>query len=628
MARHAWQESFDLFRAADDAGELSPQDLSAMSEVAFWSGQPVEAISAAQRAYAAYEEAGELTEAALVAATACRLNLHHGDISVAGGWLGRAQRLLADLPVCAGHGHLAWLEGQMMLTLNGNEQGLERAEQVVEIGKQIGDRDLVAMGISMQGFIKARTGDVAGGMRLIDEALAAAMAGELGALATAEIFCEMVVACLDATDFQRASEWLETADRTGQDLVCFPGCCRVHRATVLRHQGEWDTAALQASQACSELDGVEMLHEGMALCELGELYRNRGEHRLAERAFEQAHAKGWSPQPGLALVLLANGDNAAASRMIQSAVERFAEEPGTLLRLLPAQLEIAVACHDEAGAGAATARLEEIAAALNTTAARAASTYATGLLLQQQGDLLGATRHLEESVNLWQEAHNPFEAARSRIRLANVFEALGDTASANLELSSARKAFDRLGALPDARDAARRLGDRTPERASCTFMFTDIVDSTRLMTAIGDDSWRSLREWHDRTLGTLVDEYRGRVVKGTGDGFFAAFLDPVRAVECGVAIQRRLDEHRRSSGFAPSVRIGIHMGSAMTIDDDYAGKDVVVAARIGAIATSGQILISADLAERVPATIATEHSRLVSLKGIPGKISIAEVGWV
>jgi hypothetical protein len=319
MARHAWQESLDLFRGADAVGTLSPDDLSAMSEVAFWAGHAVEAIEASQRACAAYVESRSLPEAAAAAAVACRLNLQHGDVSVASGWLGRVQRLAADLPICAAHGHLAWLEGQMMMVLNGNVQGLERAAQVEEIGNKIGDHDLTALGISMQGFIRSRTGEVTAGMRLIDEALAAAMAGELGPFATAEIFCEMVVACLDVTDFQRAAEWLETADRAGQDLVCFPGCCRVHRATVLRHRGDWEAATVQARQAYSELEGLEVLHEGMALCELGELYRGKGERQLAERTFEAAHEKGSSPQPGMALVMLANGDAAGASRMIQRA---------------------------------------------------------------------------------------------------------------------------------------------------------------------------------------------------------------------------------------------------------------------------------------------------------------------
>jgi hypothetical protein len=103
------------------------------------------------------------------------------------------------------------------------------------------------------------------------------------------------------------------------------------------------------------------------------------------------------------------------------------------------------------------------------------------------------------------------------LHFATVVEALGDTASANLELASARETFARLGALPDEREAAQRLSERSPRRTTCTFMFTDIVDSTKLLTTIGDDAWRSVREWHDRTLGSLVNEYQGRVVKGTGD---------------------------------------------------------------------------------------------------------------
>ncbi len=126
---------------------------------------------------------------------------------------------------------------------------------------------------------------------------------------------------------------------------------------------------------------------------------------------------------------------------------------------------------------------------------------------------------------------------------------------------------------------------------------------------------------------SLVSEYQGRVVKGTGAGFFAAFVDPTLAVECGIAIQRRLDEHRRRHGFAPSVRIGLHMGAAMTIEDDYAAKDVVIAARVGTLASSDQILISADLADQIPETIPTRDRHPVSLKGIPNEIPVATVDW-
>ena len=135
--------------------------------------------------------------------------------------------------------------------------------------------------------MRTHSGDVSGGMALLDEALATALGGELGPWATAEIFCEMVVSCLEVADYERATEWLETAERAGEDMVCFPGCCRVHHATVLRHRGEWTEAHREAHQARSECAGVERFHEGMALTEMGELYRYKGELGLAEQRVQR-----------------------------------------------------------------------------------------------------------------------------------------------------------------------------------------------------------------------------------------------------------------------------------------------------------------------------------------------------
>ena len=241
-ADHAWQEAFEGFRAVDAAEELSPDDLEALSDVAFWAGHVSEAIDARQRAYTAVEAAGRAPDAGTAALMIALTHFGRGDTSVASGWLGHAQRLLADAPESSAHALLAWIEGQLMGRLKEYEQALGKACEVEAIAARVGDRDLVAMGISMQGFLRASTGDVTAGLSLMDEALASTLAGELGPLATAEVFCEMVVSCIDAADFQRAAEWLDTAERSGRQLVCFPGCCRVHRATVLRHRGEWPEA--------------------------------------------------------------------------------------------------------------------------------------------------------------------------------------------------------------------------------------------------------------------------------------------------------------------------------------------------------------------------------------------------
>jgi class 3 adenylate cyclase len=268
-----------------------------------------------------------------------------------------------------------------------------------------------------------------------------------------------------------------------------------------------------------------------------------------------------------------------------------------------------------------------VASALGSTAAVAANASAMGSLLQHHGDLTGAATQLELSLRSWQQAHSPYEAAQARMRLASIFEALGDSGSASLELATARKTFERLGAGPEAREAARRLGDDTPAHATCTFMFTDIVDSTTLLTTIGDDAWHDVRRWHDRTVTDIVSEYQGRTVKETGDGFFAAFDDPSLAVDAAVTIQRALDDHRRTDGFSPAVRIGLHVGSAISVADDYAGRDVVVAARIGALAQADEILVSADVADLLGTGVRVLPRGSVTLKGIPKAVEIALVAW-
>jgi class 3 adenylate cyclase len=364
----------------------------------------------------------------------------------------------------------------------------------------------------------------------------------------------------------------------------------------------------------------------MALTEIGELYRCRGELTLAQEAFEDAYETGWPPQPGLSLLLLRNGDVAGATRMIERAVDWAGDLPSYLVRLLPAQVEIATAAGQDDAIDAAAERLAAVASKLGSTTVAAANTFVDGLRLQRRGDLRGAARQLEASVRAWQQVHNPYEAAHTRVRLADVFDELGDADSARVELRAARKTFDRLGAAPEARDVARRLGDAT-SRETRTFMFTDIVNSTSLLSAIGDEAWDGVRRWHDHTLAEIVSEHQGRIVKTTGDGFFVAFDDPALAVDGAVAIQRALAAHRRSDGFSPAVRIGLHAGSAISTEGDYAGRDVVVAARISALATADEILLSDTVAAHLGPTVSLVRRGPTELKGIPQPVEVAAVDW-
>lgn len=166
---------------------------------------------------------------------------------------------------------------------------------------------------------------------------------------------------------------------------------------------------------------------------------------------------------------------------------------------------------------------------------------------------------------------------------------------------------------------------RASRRVMKTFMFTDIVKSTNLVEALGDEAWESMLRWHNETLRALFNAHHGEEVVGTGDGFFVGFDSPEAALACAVAIQRKLTEHRKTQGFAPQVRIGVHASPATQVGANFAGKGVHEAARIAALADGGEILASAETASG--SAFPTSGAREVSLKGISEPMQIVQIDW-
>ena len=168
-------------------------------------------------------------------------------------------------------------------------------------------------------------------------------------------------------------------------------------------------------------------------------------------------------------------------------------------------------------------------------------------------------------------------------------------------------------------------GKDAPRRVEKTFMFTDIEGSTSLVEALGDDAWQDVLRWHDETLRSIFAEYKGEEVVATGDGFFVGFDSPEHALGCAVAIQRRLADHRRTAGFAPKVRIGVHASGATQVGRNFSGKGVHEAARIAALADGNQILASTSTTAdgRFPIS----DARAVVLKGTSGPLEIVTVEW-
>ena len=168
-------------------------------------------------------------------------------------------------------------------------------------------------------------------------------------------------------------------------------------------------------------------------------------------------------------------------------------------------------------------------------------------------------------------------------------------------------------------------GKSAPTRVQKTFMFTDIVKSTNLVEALGDEAWQAMLRWHDETLRAQFATHRGEEVVATGDGFFVAFESPDQALACAVAIQRQLADHRKTAGFAPQVRIGLHAAGATQVGRNFTGKGVHEASRIAGLAEGGEIVASRDTAAggRFPIS----EPRTVEVRGIAASIEVVSVQW-
>ena len=628
-SRHAWREAYDGYSSADGQ-DLTPEDLESFAEAAWWTGRLDEAITLRERAYAGFASAGDKLSAARLALMLSWDHFARGAVSGFQGWFAKGERLLAGAPESVEHGQLALARAYKALLLEGNApDGLAELERAYELGRRFGDRDLEAMALVWKGKALVHGGEVEQGLALLDEGTAAAVCGELRPFATGLIYCCTITSCHDVGDYRRAAEWTEAANRWCDrlDVSGFPGACRVHRAEIMRLRGDWPTAEEQALTACEELHDFDRFTTSAGFYEIGEIRRRRGDFAAAEEAYRTANELGRDPQPGLALLRLAQGKVDAAVAGIRRALADV-DEPLARVRRLPAQVEIAIAAGDLSTARAAAEELERIVDSYKLGERRApafdaAAHLASGQIKLAEGDLDGAARCLRKAREEWQRVGAPYETAQARTLLGIAYRREGDEDGATAEFEAALATFERLGAKLDEERVKELLGRLETRR---TFLFTDIVDSTKLLETLGDEKWRKLLARHDEVLRERIVESGGEVIKQTGDGFFASFDNPKAAIEAAVALQRALD----AEVVAPDVRIGVHTGGAFQTGadfTDYGGQGVHTAARIGAAAGAGEILVSSETLDGVRTALRLSEPREEALKGFEEPVEVVSVDW-
>jgi DNA-binding NarL/FixJ family response regulator len=388
-----------------------------------------------------------------------------GEMGPATGWLGRAQRIVErEERECVERGYLLMPVAFQHEAAGDLEGAAATAASAAEIAERFGDADLFALAVHEQGNILVRDGRLTEGLPLLDEAMVAATSGELSPVVTGIVYCGVILACEEVYELRRAKEWTAALTRWCRkqpDLMAFTGRCNVHRARLMQLHGAWPEALQEARRAGERFKATTANPAAVAAAFYieGDVHRLRGEVATAEEAYRAASRLGIEPQPGLALLRLAQGNVDAAA----AAIRRVTAETADRLRrasLLPAYVEIMLAAGAVSEAREGCDELDAIAVDYGTEMLRAMAGSVRGAVELADGDAVSALVKLREAAQAWQTLEAPYETARVRVLLAQACRAVGDDDAFALELAAAREAFEQLGAAPDAARVDSLVGRR------------------------------------------------------------------------------------------------------------------------------------------------------------------------
>ncbi|MGH2520964.1 MAG: LuxR C-terminal-related transcriptional regulator [Anaerolineales bacterium] len=489
LARCAWDEARARFEAAL-RGEETPEALEGLGLAAWWLDDATVTFDARERAYQLYRQRGDGQGAARVATyLAYDYYSFRGDYAIANGWLQRAHRLIDGLDLVPEQGLLAIYEGYFALMLHHDTATARRlGTQAAMIGNRLKVLDIEMLALALEGLARVSEGDIAEGMRCLDESTTAATSGEMtdpDACATA--CCYLIYACERVRDYDRAAQWCayvkEIATRWKYPMMF--SYCRVHYAGVLIWRGDWAEAEATLVSATNDLVATRPAEAADGIVRLADLRRRQGRFDEAAMLLAQAESHpfrmvgGNLALLGRAALALDQGDPAAAVDMAErflrgTPAEDRTERPTALELLVLAQ----IARGDHAQAQIALAELDAIATTVATEPLRATARFVAGFVAAADGEHEMACRHLEDAVDLYKRNGAPFEVARARIELARSLLALGRNQAAGQQAREALEALQPLGAVPEAARAADVLreiessphahGSKIPDMADLT----------------------------------------------------------------------------------------------------------------------------------------------------------------
>ena len=467
--RRSWREAYELL---DAAAPLGADDLERLAVAAHLVGEDDASARAWERAHLAFLDAGDRERAARCAFWLGLALVLRGEMATsAAGWRERNDSPTRSGRACAACGYPA-RPGLHRRTGGGRRRRGERGSsaEIVDIARRCADTDLLSFGMVCVGQALIAHGDVAGGLRHLDEAMVAVSTGEVTPIPAGIIYCAVIEMCVFAFDIRRAAEWtgaLHAWCTSEPDLVPYRGQCLVHRSQVLLAHGDWIGATAEALLAAERLTEPPHPALGTARYQQGELHRLRGEFAEADAAYREAGTLGRDPSPGIALLRLAQArlDDAAI------AIRRMLAEggdPRVRPAVLAAAVEIFLAADDVVEARLAHDELATIADAAAVPALRTMADGALGALLSPAEMLAPPSPRCAERSPGGRHSGCPTRPPALASPSPTRRRALGDDDSAELERQAARATFERLGAAPDLQRLAGLDGAATAPTGDLT----------------------------------------------------------------------------------------------------------------------------------------------------------------